>query len=195
MRVRAAACLLGIAFGFMISWGQFSDPERIRQMLLLEDPYMYLMMGSSIAVAMLGLRVLRARRARALITGAPVTIATQRPERRHFVGAAIFGVGWAIADSCPGPIAAQLSQGVAWSAFTAAGVLCGVWLYLRRQDRLSLTQSRLRRRGPASGSHRPTAAPSVPAASGTPRVSAAEDLDRDLGDLRRGAADPHPAGL
>lgn len=159
MRVRAAACLLGTAFGFLISWGQFSDPERIRQMLLLEDPYMYLMMGSSIAVAMLGLRVLRARRARALLTGEVVAIETSPPERRHFAGAAIFGVGWAIADSCPGPIATQLTQGVAWSAFTAAGVLCGVWLYFRRQDRVA-TESRLRRRGPASGSH--------VAASGTP---------------------------
>jgi uncharacterized membrane protein YedE/YeeE len=159
MRVRAASCLLGTAFGFLISWGQFSDPERIRQMLLLEDPYMYLMMGSAIAVAMFGLRVLRARRARALLTGEAVALETSGPERRHFVGAAIFGIGWAIADSCPGPIATQLSQGVAWSAFTAAGVLCGVWLYLRRQDRPAATRSPLRREA-ASGSH--AAAPGAP---------------------------------
>ena len=44
MRVRAAATLFGAAFGFLISWGQFSDPDRIRDMLLLRDPYLYLMM-------------------------------------------------------------------------------------------------------------------------------------------------------
>jgi uncharacterized protein len=168
MGVRAAACLLGTAFGFLISWGQFSDPDRIRAMLLLKDPYLYLMMGSSIAVAMLALRVLRARRARALLTGAPVALETSRPERRHLVGAAIFGLGWAIADSCPAPIAAQLTQGVAWSVCTTAGILGGVLLYLRRQER------------------RPTRARGG---------SAAEDLHGDLGDLRRGPAHAHPAGL
>jgi uncharacterized membrane protein YedE/YeeE len=50
------------------------------------------------------------------------------------VGAAIFGVGWAIADSCPAPIGAQLTQGVLWSLFTIAGIFVGVELYLRRRE-------------------------------------------------------------
>ena len=49
------------------------------------------------------------------------------------VGAAIFGVGWAIADSCPAPIAAQLTQGVLWSIFTIAGIFVGVEVFLRRR--------------------------------------------------------------
>ena len=134
MRVRLAAALFGAAFGFLISWGQFSDPDRIRDMLLLRDPYLYLMMFSSIAVAFAGTWLLRRRSARALLTGEPLSVERTRPERRHIVGAAIFGVGWAIVDSCPAPIAAQLSQGVAWSLFTIAGVFIGVEVYLRRRE-------------------------------------------------------------
>ena len=37
MRVRAAAAAFGALFGFMISWGHFTDPDAIRAMLLLED--------------------------------------------------------------------------------------------------------------------------------------------------------------
>lgn len=48
------------------------------------------------------------------------------------VGAAIFGVGWAITDSCPAPIAGQLAQGALWSLFTIAGVVLGIALFLRR---------------------------------------------------------------
>jgi uncharacterized membrane protein YedE/YeeE len=51
------------------------------------------------------------------------------------VGAAIFGLGWAVVDSCPAPIAAQLAQGVWWSLCTIAGVAIGVLVYLRRQER------------------------------------------------------------
>ena len=67
MRVRGAAALFGAAFGFLISWGQFSDPDRIRAMLLLEDPYLYLMMASAIAVASSGLWLLRRNGVRATI--------------------------------------------------------------------------------------------------------------------------------
>ena len=134
MRARVAACVFGALFGFLISWGQFTDPDRIRDMLLLKDAYLYLMMFSAIAVAGAGIWLLRRRRARALLTGERISVERTRPERRHFVGAAIFGVGWAIADSCPAPIAAQLTQGVWWSLCTIAGVFIGVEVYLRRRE-------------------------------------------------------------
>src|SRR4051812_14469627 len=134
MRVRLAACAFGALFGFLISWGQFSDPDRIRDMLLLRDAYLYLMMFSAIAVAGAGTLLLRRRRARALLTGERISIERTRPERRHIVGAAIFGLGWAVADSCPAPIAAQLTQGVWWSLCTIAGIFIGVEVYLRRRQ-------------------------------------------------------------
>lgn len=141
MRVRAAACLFGGLFGFLISWGQFSDPDRIRDMLLLSDPYLYLMMFSGIAVAFAGTWLLRRRHARALLTGEPLSVERTRPERRHITGAAIFGVGWAVADSCPAPIAAQLTQGVLWSLFTIAGIFIGVEVFLRRRAAASASDA------------------------------------------------------
>jgi uncharacterized membrane protein YedE/YeeE len=135
MPVRAVAALFGALFGFLISWGQFSDPGRIRDMLLLRDPYLYLMMFSAIAVASTGTWLLRRRRAHALVTGEEIAVERTRPERRHIVGAAIFGVGWAVVDSCPAPIAAQLTQGVWWSVITVAGIAIGVLAFLRRQER------------------------------------------------------------
>jgi uncharacterized membrane protein YedE/YeeE len=137
MRVRLAAGALGVAFGFVISWGQFTNPDRIRQMLLLEDPYLYLMMATAIAIAMLGLRLLRHRGVRAILTRRPIAWETARPARRHYAGAAIFGLGWSLSDSCPAPIAAQLTQGVLWSLFTIAGIGIGILIYLRREERLA----------------------------------------------------------
>jgi uncharacterized membrane protein YedE/YeeE len=129
--VRRAAAFVGVVFGFLLSWGQATSPDEIRQMLLLEDPYLYLMLGSGVLVATIGTRLLRRARARALVTGEPVGWERLRPERRHVVGSALFGVGWAVSNACPGPIAAQLGQGFAWSLFTLAGVVVGVALYLR----------------------------------------------------------------
>ena len=52
---------------------------------------------------------------------------------RHIAGSVLFGTGWALADACPGPIATQLGQGIAWSLFTLAGVVVGIWVFLRRR--------------------------------------------------------------
>ena len=49
------------------------------------------------------------------------------------MGSVTFGVGWAVADACPGPIATQVGQGVLWSLFTITGVVVGMVLCLRRR--------------------------------------------------------------
>jgi uncharacterized membrane protein YedE/YeeE len=125
---------LGIVFGFALAWSGMTDPDLIRRMLLLEDAYFYLVMFSSMAVAFAGVRLLRARRARALLTGQPVSWTNSRPGRRHVFGSVLFGVGWATSLSCPGPIAAQLGQGLLWSLCTIAGIGAGILLHARLQQ-------------------------------------------------------------
>jgi uncharacterized protein len=133
MRVRLAAMAVGAVFGATLSWTGLSSPDVIRDGLLFRSSYLFLVFGSAVATAFVGLRLLRSRRERALLVDKPVRWRTERPERRHLVGGLMFGVGWAVCDACPGPIATQLGQGIAWSLFTIAGVLTGVIVYLRRQ--------------------------------------------------------------
>jgi uncharacterized membrane protein YedE/YeeE len=129
------ALVFGGAFGFLLSWGQFTSPDRIREMLLFEDLYLYEMMFSAMAIGFIGIRLLRRFHVRALISGDLVSWVTERPARNHVAGAVLFGLGWAVTDSCPAPIAGQLAQGVWWSIATLAGVFVGIELYLRRQER------------------------------------------------------------
>ena len=87
--------------------------------------------ASALATAFVGLRLLRLARARTLLTSERVAWTPVRPAREHVFGSVLFGVGWAVADVCPGPIAAQLGQGMAWSLATAGGLVLGVWLFLQ----------------------------------------------------------------
>ena len=130
MAFKLVAAGFGVVFGFMISWGHFTDPDEIRQMLLVEDLYLWKMFATAVAVGFAGSRLARGRRA--WLVGERVTWTTACPQRRHFSGAVTFGIGWALAASCPAPIAPQLAQGIWWCAFTFAGVLGGVLLYQRR---------------------------------------------------------------
>ena len=127
--MKAAALFFGAVFGFMISWGWFTDPDAIRDMLLLEDLYLWKMFALAVATAFVGTRLLRHRRS--LVTHEEIDWVTSRPRRRHVTGAVIFGTGWAVTSACPAPIAAQLAQGIPWALFTVAGLVTGILLYQR----------------------------------------------------------------
>ena len=130
--MRVAGAVIGIVFGVTLCWSGMSDPNVIRDALLIADSYLFLMFASAVFVSTAGVHLLRRWQGRALLADEPVTWSAQRPERRHVVGSLLFGLGWGIADACPGPIAAQIGQGVPWALFTMAGALAGVYLYLRR---------------------------------------------------------------
>jgi uncharacterized membrane protein YedE/YeeE len=117
-----------VAFGFWLAWTRMTDFDQIVGALLLRRAYLWLMFATGVATAAVGLQALRRFHVRTLATGVPVSWQTVRPQRRHLVGGALFGIGWALAGVCPGPIAAQLGQG-RWSAlFTLAGVFAGIAL-------------------------------------------------------------------
>jgi uncharacterized protein len=121
--------LVGLVFGVTLSWSGMSSPDVIRGALLFHDSYLFLMFASAVATAWAGQALLRRR------AGARLTFPRERVERRHITGSLLFGLGWGIADACPGPIATQVGQGIAWGLLTFAGMLGGVWLYLHRGAR------------------------------------------------------------
>jgi uncharacterized protein len=129
---RPAAFLVGAVFGLTLSWSGMTNPDVLRDGLLFRDAYLMLFFASALGTAFIGLRVLKVLEARTLLTGEPVSWTTVKPERRHVVGSVLFGIGWAVAAVCPGPIAAQLGQGVPWALATLAGLVLGLIAFSRR---------------------------------------------------------------
>ena len=134
MGTRMAGGVVGVVFGVTLSWTGLTSPDVLREGLLLDNAYLYLVFASAVATSSVGLALLRRARARAVLTGEPVAWTPQPPRRRHVVGSLTFGAGWAVADACPGPIATQVGQGVLWSLFTITGVVIGMVLFLRVGD-------------------------------------------------------------
>lgn len=130
------ALCFGIGFGFVLGWARLTDYDVIQAMLLMHEFDLYLMMGSAVATAALGMRFLRAARARSWTDKQPVGWATTRPTRSHLRGSIVFGLGWGIAGTCPGPVVAQLGRGQWVAVCTLAGIFTGVALfgYLRRMQ-------------------------------------------------------------
>jgi uncharacterized membrane protein YedE/YeeE len=160
----SVGALVGIVFGVVISWSGMASPVVIRQALLFEQSYLFLMFASAVGTAWAGLALLRRRERRAVFGGERLTYARDAVERRHVVGALLFGIGWGVADACPAPIAAQLGQGVGWAVFTAAGAGLGILVYVKQRAVETEPASDAARQGrtvavPTSGSPRPLREP------------------------------------
>jgi uncharacterized membrane protein YedE/YeeE len=124
MRLRLASLALGIVAGFVVGWARLTDPNTFYRMFTFRSAFVYLLMGSAVAVAFVGARILRGRRA--LITGDRIDWRSARPTRSHIVGSVLFGIGWGLTEACPGPTAAQLGGGRILALAVAAGVVVGV---------------------------------------------------------------------
>ena len=132
---KVAGALVGIVFGVVLSWSGMTSPEIIREGLLFQDAYLFLFFGGAVTTAFVGLRILKRKAPPALLTGETVEWEPIQPERRHVAGSLLFGVGWGVSCACPGPIATQLGQGIAWGIPTTVGVVTGILLFRRLQSR------------------------------------------------------------
>lgn len=125
-KARISVIVVGLAFGFLLTASGLGDYATIHRGLLLEDAYIFQMLGSAMAVATVGLAVLRRRGAtafggRLVLPGGPV-------ERRHIYGGAVFGVGFGIAGACPGTAVAMVATGGMGGLLVLAGLIGGLRL-------------------------------------------------------------------
>src|SRR5439155_21724742 len=97
MKRNVAGLLFGVAFGIVLAWAHLSHADVIRDMLMLREPHVLLLMGASVAVSGIGSRVLRAMKVKAPLAGEPIDWELVRPEKRHIIGSILFGIGWATA--------------------------------------------------------------------------------------------------
>jgi uncharacterized protein len=124
--LRAVGLLFGLAFGFVLGWARLTDYDVIRNMLLLREPDVFLLMMSAIATAAIGARALRLFNVKTVLDRTPIAWTVEAPRARHVAGSVVFGVGWSVAATCPGPVAAQVGRGQFAGLFTMAGLLVGI---------------------------------------------------------------------
>lgn len=119
--------VFGTAFGFLIAAARLTDYDVIHRMLLLQELDVFLLMGSAIGVAVPLLRILE-RRGWQTPYGGRLTLSPGKVRRDHVLGAMVFGTGWAVAGTCPGPIAAMVGAGNLLGLAVMAGLVSGILL-------------------------------------------------------------------
>lgn len=126
----ALGTFLGVVFvrSQVVSW------FRIQEMFRFDAFHMYGIIGSAVAVAALGVWLIKRYRLRTL-HGEQIEIPDKEwgesriPGGRYWIGGAFFGLGWALLGACPGPIFALLGGGVPVIAVALVAALAGTFTY------------------------------------------------------------------
>lgn len=127
----------GMVFGFLLSQIRATDYDTVIGLFWLTDWYLGGVIAVAVAVAALGFWALRRTRACAVSCGCSMELAPKPMRRGLLLGAALFGVGWALAGACPGTAIAQLGEGKIYAAATVLGILAGTYSYGWIQGRLA----------------------------------------------------------
>lgn len=132
-----AYLLLGVGFGITLTRSEVLSWFRIQEMFRFQSPRMYLIIASAIVVAAASVAIIKRYKLKT-IAGEPIAIPPKSMGLgvRYAVGGTIFGLGWALAGACPGPLFALVGNGITVMLVAIGSALTGTWLYGLLKPRL-----------------------------------------------------------
>ncbi len=120
--------LFGLSFGYFLSKGRATDYDSILNMFLFREFQLFGLIATAILVTALGIFLLKKKGGKS-VAGEKIEWNQVEFRKDRLIGAALFGVGWALSGACPGTAVAQLGEGKISAVFTVVGILVGVWAY------------------------------------------------------------------
>lgn len=121
--------LVGFIFGIVLTKSEAVSWYRIYEMFQFQSFHMYGIIMVAIGTGIIGIQIIK-RKALKNSKGDLFQIAEkEKGSFRYWVGGLIFGFGWALVGSCPGPIFILLGAGFLPMIFVLFGALLGTFLY------------------------------------------------------------------
>jgi uncharacterized protein len=120
--------IVGIVFGLTLTKTEAVSWFRIQEMFRFQSFHMYGIIGSAILVAMISILIIKRFKIKS-IQGEDILIPDKKFNKGAIFGGTIFGMGWALAGACPGPLYALVGAGYTVALVVIASALLGTWTY------------------------------------------------------------------
>jgi hypothetical protein len=128
--------LVGFIFGIVLTKSEAVSWYRIYEMFQFQSFHMYGIIMVAIGTGTIGLQIIKRKQIKD-IKGQPIVIQDKESGSfRYWVGGLLFGLGWALVGSCPGPIFILLGAGFTPMVLVLLGALLGTFLYGVLKDKL-----------------------------------------------------------
>ena len=121
--------LIGVLLGIIFIKSEVASWFRIYEMFQFKSFHMYGIIGSAVVLGMIIIKFLKVSEIKD-INGKKISIEPKsKGFTRYILGGIIFGLGWALAGACPGPMYVLLSSGFVSILVLIAGAVLGTLVY------------------------------------------------------------------
>ena len=121
--------IVGILFGIVLSKAEVISWYRIYEMFKFQSFHMYGVIGTAVVLGMILVFFFKKGRIKTYL-GDKITVEPkQKGFTRNILGGTIFGLGWALAGACPGPMFILLGRGAMAMVIVIIGALLGAFFY------------------------------------------------------------------
>ena len=127
---------IGIIFGIVLTKAEAVSWYRIYEMFHFQSFHMFGIIGTALFTGVVGLQIFKRKKVKDF-NAKPIQIADkEKGFWRYIIGGTLFGLGWALVGSCPGPIFILLGTGTYAVVVVFVGALLGTYIYGLLKDNL-----------------------------------------------------------
>ena len=128
--------LVGLFFGIVLVKSEAVSWYRIFEMFKFQSFHMYGIIGSAVTLGIIGIFLMKKLNLKD-VEGKELHLPNKdRSITRYLLGGIIFGLGWALAGACPGPMYVLLGAGFYAVAIVIFAALLGTFIYGLVRDKL-----------------------------------------------------------
>lgn len=129
MKKNSLFLIVGTFFGILMYKSEASSWFRIYEMFNFQSIHMYGLMGSALAVGIILVQFIKRKNLKD-VHGKSIQIPDKEKSiKRYLFGGIFFGLGWALAGACPGPMFVLTGAGYFPILVVILGALLGTWFY------------------------------------------------------------------
>ena len=127
---------IGIFFGIVMFKSEAASWFRIYEMFQFQAFHMYGIIGSALVIGVLGIQLIKRKKMKDLNGEEIQFVPKNKSFSRYMFGGIIFGLGWALAGACPGPIYTLIGAGYVSVIVVFLAAILGTFVYGIIRDKL-----------------------------------------------------------
>jgi len=126
----------GILFGIVMFKSEAASWFRIYEMFQFQSFHMYGIIGSALILGVLGIQLIKKKNLKDFNGESIQFHPKEKSFSRYMYGGIIFGLGWALAGACPGPIYTLIGAGYVAVIMVFLAAILGTFVYGILRDKL-----------------------------------------------------------
>lgn len=121
--------IIGVLFGIILSKSEVVSWYRIYEMFKFQSFHMYGIIGGAVIISMIFMQLFKKGTIKNYLGENIITKEKKKGFVRTLIGGTIFGLGWALAGACPGPMFVLIGHGTTAILIVILGATIGAFVY------------------------------------------------------------------